>query len=493
MPLYGVSTGDSIVRVVKRPESYGAKRDGKAVHDAAMTNGSAVLTSASAPFLAADAGKAICVVGAGAAGVVLSTTILSYQSATQVTLSAASNATISSKQALWGTDDAAAITAALNAAVTACQANSTYYCEVQFSAGIYVIAAATTKGGSTLGNAQIPLPAIEPATGQKVTIVLRGLADSGGWMHWLQTRGQKSGAVLRTMLVGQTPDGTYNSPSVIGANTVDLASTSVFSNIRVVVDNLTVSTPIDPSVIGIDLRGAAQADVKCYSALADGIPSDLINPANSNGIGLYLPRINNNDSCNVDIYSCEGFYYGMAFSDHLVARRLGLIYCNTGMYINAASGTRVHGSSILYASIEACSTGIEKSNSSNNVYPLHIAQVNTEGVTTAIKDPSDNLRGFVGWTNIDNTDPVVTGCTHLRVDNMFRPRGNLTAPAVPASTVASTPIFRDAVVTVSGGVVTVIAVDAVTTGLTSGTFVVPANKTITITYSVVPTWKWTLL
>ena len=70
------------------------------------------------------------------------------------------------------------------------------------------------------------------------------------------------------------------------------------------------------------------------------------------------------------------------------------------------------------------------------------------------------------------------------------------APALAASTVAMTNNSGQPVaVTVTGGTVTVIAVGATTqsvngTNLTSGTFVVPAGSTITLTYSVAPTVTW---
>lgn len=41
--------------------------------------------------------------------------------------------------------------------------------------------------------------------------------------------------------------------------------------------------------------------------------------------------------------------------------------------------------------------------------------------------------------------------------------------------------------TIAGGTVTAIAINGTTTGLTSGTFAVPANGTVTVTYSVAPT------
>jgi hypothetical protein len=68
-------------------------------------------------------------------------------------------------------------------------------------------------------------------------------------------------------------------------------------------------------------------------------------------------------------------------------------------------------------------------------------------------------------------------------------------PTIPASTVALTnPYLTDCVVYIAGGTVTVIKVNGVTTGLTSGTFIVEATQSIAITYSVVPTsWAWMAL
>lgn len=65
------------------------------------------------------------------------------------------------------------------------------------------------------------------------------------------------------------------------------------------------------------------------------------------------------------------------------------------------------------------------------------------------------------------------------------------APAFAASGVALPNPFGYACdVYVSGGTVTAIAVNGTDTGLTSGTFRVSASGTLTITYSVVPSWVW---
>jgi hypothetical protein len=69
--------------------------------------------------------------------------------------------------------------------------------------------------------------------------------------------------------------------------------------------------------------------------------------------------------------------------------------------------------------------------------------------------------------------------------------GGQTAPAVPASTVALPNPFPFAcLVAVRGGTVTGVAVDGTTIGTVAGTFVVPSGSTITLTYSVAPTWTW---
>lgn len=74
---------------------------GPSITDAAITTGTAALTSASNPFTAGDAGRPIIVRGAGASGADLVTTILSYTSAGAVTLAANAGTTVSGARALF--------------------------------------------------------------------------------------------------------------------------------------------------------------------------------------------------------------------------------------------------------------------------------------------------------------------------------------------------------------------------------------------------------
>lgn len=73
------------------------------------------------------------------------------------------------------------------------------------------------------------------------------------------------------------------------------------------------------------------------------------------------------------------------------------------------------------------------------------------------------------------------------------PRGDWTAkPAIPASTVAVTNTTDHAMwVEIAGGTVTVVKVDNVTIGARiAGGFRVRPGGTISMTYSVAPTWQW---
>lgn len=84
-----------------------------------------------------------------------------------------------------------------------------------------------------------------------------------------------------------------------------------------------------------------------------------------------------------------------------------------------------------------------------------------------------------------------TGTLHIANNQGHNPVGHITSPSMPSSTVAYTNTTGyDCMVTITGGTVTVIAVGGTATGLTSGTFRVPANQSITLTYSSTPTWTW---
>lgn len=70
--------------------------------------------------------------------------------------------------------------------------------------------------------------------------------------------------------------------------------------------------------------------------------------------------------------------------------------------------------------------------------------------------------------------------------------GSISTPGVPATTVPVTNnTGQNASVVITGGTLTFVKVNGVTVGTAAGTYFVPNGATISITYSVAPTWAWT--
>ena len=80
--------------------------------------------------------------------------------------------------------------------------------------------------------------------------------------------------------------------------------------------------------------------------------------------------------------------------------------------------------------------------------------------------------------------------TYVRNNIGYNPVGPITPPSVPASGVAAGYKASDFMVYITGGTVTDISIGGTSTGRTTGSFLVPAQSYIVLTYSVAPTWTW---
>jgi hypothetical protein len=121
-------------------------------------------------------------------------------------------------------------------------------------------------------------------------------------------------------------------------------------------------------------------------------------------------------------------------------------------------------------------------------------QGTSSGQVTAAINPSGSGPLYVDGNLFQGAQAFNANFPKKAANNVgYNPVGNVTAPTMPSSGSAQTnPFGSDAYVTVTGGTVSAIAIGGVSTGLTSGSFLVPWNQTITITYSAAPTWKWFL-
>lgn len=95
------------------------------------------------------------------------------------------------------------------------------------------------------------------------------------------------------------------------------------------------------------------------------------------------------------------------------------------------------------------------------------------------------------WTAFSGSDVTLFDSAHL-LEGFTQGGINVTTPAVPASTVAQQNATNQPVqVVITGGTITAVIVNGVTVGTAAGTYYVPAYGSISITYSVAPTWAWT--
>jgi Major tropism determinant N-terminal domain/Pectate lyase superfamily protein len=139
---------------------YGAVGNYQTFATGAMTASSATFTdTTNGAFTSANVGQYITVVGAGAAGVDLSTTISSVQSSTSVTLATTASTTVSAATYAFGTSD----TTAINSAITAAASANAYTtgATVYFPPGSYALGTTLVPAsnvaliGSGIGNSTL--------------------------------------------------------------------------------------------------------------------------------------------------------------------------------------------------------------------------------------------------------------------------------------------------------------------------------------------------
>lgn len=407
------------------------------------------------------------------------------------------------------TDDTVAINAAIANVVNLAKQNGSYYGEVIFTPGTYAVNGSPSPSAD--GNAIIVLPNISPLSGEKFTLVLKGTADAGSLPYWSQTVPQASGVVLSTTVTGSN-SAALGPTSVVGGPTPEQGygggSGNGWSNMLIVLDGITVQAPNDPTICAFDFRGIAEAKVLSASALVTATPASTNNnPTNTWTFGLAMPITNNNDYCDVLSWSCEGFGVGFMPSEHTIAYSVRSIYCWAGISANNGGVSMPHSGRIHHASVEACSNILVVA-SASGLTRLNIDMLDVES-SGLIWDGNNLLWGTINicynaQPSYGNPEALAGtlggGGEYLRlISNDYLPGHVASTDSVPASGTAYTNGYmRDAAVTVSGGSVTDIAVDGISTGSASGTVVVPAGKTLTLTYSTsgggsAPSWVWTLL
>ena len=383
---------------------YGAVGDGQFVTDGAMASGSAVLTSASAKFGNVVNGMPVMVLGAAPTGVTtLVAGAVSKQSNGQITLNApnASGGNLTGALVFWGTDDTAAIQAAIDDALAYAEVHGPAKVFSPVGEGLFnVIAGPLMSGGETLGNGQLTLGAPVATTGNKAVLDIEGVVNGSGLQHWQQAGPQFNGSTWVSFGVFAS-SGAQNTSISNNGNACLLGgpaqpggygvSPGVFSNMLVTLRNISFLTTY--SLYGltysaVDFSGIAEANLENFGygttgSVAAGHYNAPAQFANGLSIGVLMPAAGNNDNNRCQNVSCHGGYtFAFFATEHTVVDRLCILYswsalCVVGIYYGSVGAT--HGVSVQQASIEACTNVVNFIGvGSNGIGPWLYAVIDTE-------------------------------------------------------------------------------------------------------------------
>ena len=483
---------------VKRPDvfsvaSYGAVGDGHLVVDGVATASSAIITSASNPWVPGDVGKSIIVVGAAATGVTsLVTTIASYQNAGQVTLATNAITAISNCLIMWATDDTVAIQTAINAAQAYAVLHGSATVFFPIGSGLfYGVAGALTTAHS--GNAQLYLAPVV-TTGNKPGLNFVGVGNGSLLQHWQQKSPQVNGSTIVSFGVFSGISAQNNAinasgnASVIGGPTQPNGygtSVGLFSNMGVTFKDISILTT--HSTFGLsysagDMSGIANCNLIDFAYGATASPALLpsidagVAYASGTVIGWLMPANGNNDNCEVRNVTCHGGYtFGFLATEHSVIDAMRILYCWSGFcpvgnYFG--SGGATHAIKALQLSIEACTVlmnifGV----ASSGVGPIiDIDQLDTEISTPTVLDRQSGVAlstslGTIKLTGLFNADNISVGPTGIKFVN-----GQKAYPVVAKSANYTVTLLDNTIlVDASAGPVTITLISA---AYTANTFTV---------------------
>jgi hypothetical protein len=491
--------------------SYGAAGDVNCVVDGAM-NASAVLTSASGLFTAGDVGKTIAVKRALTSGTsTLVTTIASYQSATQVTLTAA--ATVSSAtglQVVWGTDDTAAIQAAINAAIAyrSPTGEAAQVVSPLAPGGFgYMVAGAlkTTDGVNAIYNSQLTI-GLHSDRKPGLTLEFAGPTDAGIVRHWNQDYPAFTGAtwfsagVFANAAAQSSSVTASGNPSCLGGPTGKngygvAASNPVFNNITPVLRNMSIMNAYSASgwtYSPFNFHGMARAHLIHSSFGTSGVVQYYTGGGGSGGntdfsdpstfsagisIGGLMPAAGSNASSLIQNCVWNGGYtYGPLWTEHSVGVGVNTIlynwsgFCPAGNYGDGGTGAgSLHAIDFGQLCVEACTYHVNVfGGGAAGIGPYLRGSLDTEGAVQVRDAPSDgtSLSATAGEVHLTGgvSTPSFTFPTGLRLVVETQASGPVATPSYTLGTAQINTYGKWATVLLAGGTTTAVKVSVLMWG-----------------------------
>lgn len=288
-------------------------------------------------------------------------------------------------------DDSNAFQLALEA-VAAARGGAVYFPPQQGTGtdGKYDIGRALQDTGGA--NAQIVLPSIDILTGDQITIELRGAfppTPDIGVIGDIPV--SVSGSVIESTLTSGSGG------SLIGIKGPS-GSAGDFSNVLVVIRDLTIRMPDNPTHSAIDLRYAACAEldnvvIDTGSYYVQGLPE----PTTSGSYALRMPRQNNGALCRLGTVNVIGFYNGYEFAEHSNGFACQAAWgCKRAFVFNTAPYHGSHFQRLMAVHCEQVVVGVSD-------HFLQVEQLNIEHASSGwwvtdhdVYDPSNYLVGYIG-------------------------------------------------------------------------------------------------
>ena len=214
-----------------------------------------------------------------------------------------------------GTDSAAAIQAAMDAATTWAQAN-TGSVVVRLTPGVSCI-----KRDPPLvrnARAQIVLPELAMAT-RKVYLTLESKNPSSASPQPFQTPGAGANVMLYTTLTGQTYSGVTGTPCILGGpDAVNGTAHTDWTWMTFHVKNISLRAPQNPSVCGLNLTNVNHAVVENFRADVSGVsglPADFGEPTNAHATAVLMPTTDKDGMDYRGSNMVAGWYGGFGISE----------------------------------------------------------------------------------------------------------------------------------------------------------------------------------
>ena len=401
---------------------YGATGNGISLTGGSMSVGSTTLIVSGAHFSSADAGKPICVAGAGANGAPLVTTIASGSGDT-AQLAANAVTAVTDAIVTYGTDDSSAIQAAINACFTAGGGI------VWFPRGLYMISGPFQK--TSTHNSLLYIPYVSPAS-SPISITFAGETQPTNNVNCCGTAAYHDPPIARGSILFTPVNGSGTNPALICPYAA--GTFTDFTNVNFSIYNLVLRSSYKNPIplLMVHAQWTAYAEFHGVTIDVAATSSDQWNsPPTPGGFGITMPQVQNGSTISLVYSIITGYDTGIVVGEHAHIRNLTVLLARYAIYL-VPSYHDIHMGGILVQwsnYILFCPGGTV--NYANKV-PLEIDMLDIEHCRTGwcrtfndVLDSSNEIYGKLTYNVVtadvgyDNSSFTKSGGTNLVCTPLF--------------------------------------------------------------------------